>query len=140
MEGSAMKRKRKRFTKEYCRAIWADLRLNGMYQGNDPVGLLIQDLFASSPDKMHDQSMADKFRQLKDSEIEHKEGGNMNAALQALWDEAQGEAREEMREEKIRNVKSLMENLKCDFERASQLLALSDEDKVMIAKALAVKS
>ncbi len=124
--------------------------VNGMYQGNDPIGLLIQDLFASSPDKMHDQSMAGKFRQLKDSEIEHKERGNMNAALQALWDEAQGEAREEMgemtkkmgemREEKIRNVKSLMENVGWDFETCAKNLALSDEDKAMIAQALAVKN
>ncbi len=67
----------------------------------------------------------------------------MNAALQALWDEAQGEAKEEMREESnaklVNNVKSLMENLKCDFDRAAQLLTLSDEDKAMIAKALNCK-
>ncbi len=68
----------------------------------------------------------------------------MNAALQALWDEAQGEAKEEMREESnaklVNNVKSLMENVGWDFETCAKNLALSDEDKAMIAKALAVKN
>ena len=96
--------------------------VNGAYQDDSPLGLLIQDFNCSNPSQMHYRELADRARYFKEDEEGIKK-------MSGVADEIRQEGREEGREEAQEDMAiKLLERGKMTWEEIAEVTEFSLED------------
>ena len=103
------------------------LYVNGAYEGDDPIGILMHDFRCSNPDDMLDDKMAAKTRYFKETEegVEY-----MCKAIEKMRDDVRNETRIMVYADLVLN---LMETVKFSLEQAMDALKIpeSERDKLV---------
>ena len=102
------------------------LYVNGSYEGEDPLGLLMADFRSSDPTRMHYAELADRVNDLKNSEDEVKK---MCRAMEITYEEGRMEGY-------VRNIRSLMRKLGISAEEAMDDLEIFGEERAACAEQL----
>ena len=102
------------------------LYVNGSYEGEDPLGLLMADFRSSDPARMHYAELADRVNNLKNSEDEVKK---MCRAMEITYEEGRMEGY-------VRNICSLMRKLGISAEEAMDDLEIFGEDRTVCTEQL----
>lgn len=106
------------------------LYVNGSYQGDDPIGLLMSDFRASDPNGMYYAELAERINALKNSEDEVKK---MCRAMEITFEEGRNEGRIDGY---VRIVRSLMRRRGISAEEAMNDLEILGDDRVACAEQL----
>ena len=101
--------------------------VNGEYEGEDPIGLLMADFRESDPAKMHYAELAKRVNALKNSEEEVKK---MCQAMEMTYKEG-------LLEGYTRSILSLMKRQHLSDEEAMNILEIPQEDRQVCAEYMA---
>lgn len=107
--------------------------VNGEYEGEDPIGLLMADFRESDPTKMHYAELAKRVNALKNSEEEVKK---MCQAMEITYNEG---LRDGLLKGYAKSVQSLMRKLGHSSEQAMDALDIPTEDRQACAEYMAHK-
>ena len=93
--------------------------VNGAYQGEDPIGLLMADLRESDPSRMHYPELAKRVDALKNSEEGVKQ---MCQAMETTYQEGQ-------RDRAVSDIRNMMKNLGISMDAAINALEIPAEER-----------
>ena len=99
------------------------LYVNASYQGDDPIGELMHDFLCSDPEDMKTKLLADKARYLKSN----PEG--VKIMCKAMEDLREESIQRGIDQNRIENIKNIMEGLKYTAQQAMDLLKIPVADQ-----------
>ena len=101
--------------------------VNSKIQDDTDLGRLMHDFHCKKADEMYNEVLADRVRELKETEKGELE---MCKELEELYAEAEQQGRAEGRTEgRVSSIRALMENIKCSMEQAMDMLGIAVESR-----------
>lgn len=105
--------------------------VNSKIQDDTDLGRLMHDFHCKKADEMYNEVLADRVRELKETEKGELE---MCKELEELYAEAEQQGRAEGRAEgrtegRVSSIRDLMENIKCSMEQAMDMLGIAVESR-----------
>lgn len=111
--------------------------VNGLYEGDDPIGMLMHDFNCKDAKDMYYKPLADGVKHFKE-----KKGGNaMSDIVEAYAEKKAKEAAEKATRKAstdtlTNNIRSMMKNMHCSVEEAFDALEVSKRDRTIILRRL----